>query len=313
MYARCGNFLRAVLFLAPFICCRTAFALSPPLITDDPETPGAGGWEINIVSTVEQSREGTFIEAPLFDINYGFRDNDQFKVEFAVASVDEPNEANHWGISDLVVGYKYRFLEEDDFGWQVSFYPQIACPTGNANLGIGEGVTELEIPFEFGKHFCDEKFYLNPEIGYNIVFDDDNQNSWKFGLAGEAKVTEKLELMAEVGAFVFPHDSEPDDPFFNVGFEYVINKHTAFLGSAGRSFRPRSDGTPDLLALVGFEFTFGGRGEENESGADGDEKAGDDNMESPADEASAPGYLRQPTARSANEALRRSLMNPAAY
>ena len=52
----------------------------------------AGGWEINITSSVEQTRAATAIEAPLFDINYGFRDNDQLKVEFAVVS------PNFWNI-----------------------------------------------------------------------------------------------------------------------------------------------------------------------------------------------------------------------
>jgi hypothetical protein len=315
VYAKSGTILRVSLLLAVLTCCRSAWALSPPLITDDPETPGAGGWEINITSSIQQSREGTSVEAPLFDINYGFRDNDQFKIEFAVASADEPSKENHWGISDLLVGYKYRFLEEEDFGWAVSFYPQIASPTGNSQLGIGEGVTQLEIPFEFGKHFCDEKYFLNPEIGYNVVFDDSRQNSWKFGLAGETKVTEKLELMAEVGAFVFPQHFEPDVPFFNVGFEYVITKRVALLGSAGRSFRSRSDGAPDVLAMFGFEFTFGGSGEENEAGGDSEKENGDaaEHMKNPGNEASSPAYLREPTVRAANQHLRRGFVNPGSY
>ena len=104
------------------ICFLPAKAGSPPLITDDPETPGAHGWEINITSSIESSRDGTLVEAPLFDINYGITDNDQFKIEFAVLSNDRHNEEDHWGISDVNVGYKYRFLEEKDFGWMVSIF-----------------------------------------------------------------------------------------------------------------------------------------------------------------------------------------------
>lgn len=41
----------------------------PPLITDDPETPGRGGWEINISHNIERTRNAFLMETPLFDIN----------------------------------------------------------------------------------------------------------------------------------------------------------------------------------------------------------------------------------------------------
>ena len=122
----------------------------------------------------------------------GFGENDQFKIEFAVASIDASDDENRWGISDLLVGYKYRFLEEDEgIGWQVSFYPQVATPTGNQDVGIGSGNTELQIPFQFGKHFDDDLIYVNPEVGYNVVFDDPTLNSWKYGLAAEMRTNGK--------------------------------------------------------------------------------------------------------------------------
>lgn len=258
-----GRLSRVVVLVFGFVCCRPALALSPPLVTDDPETPGAGGWEINIVSTVDSARDETFIEAPLFDVNYGFLKNDQFKLEFAVASIDASDDENHWGISDLLVGYKYRFLDEEDpLGLAASFYPQVSCPTGNRHTGIGSGVTELQIPFQFGKHFFDGRLYVNPEVGYNVVFDGSDQNSWKYGLAASWAFTKRLEVMGEVGAFVFPKTVEPDDPFFNVGFEYILTEQVALLASAGRSFRGGNVGTPEFTGLLGFEFTFGGTPEE---------------------------------------------------
>jgi hypothetical protein len=39
----------------------------PPLITDDPDTPGDGRWEINLPITLEQSRDQRTFEAPLLD------------------------------------------------------------------------------------------------------------------------------------------------------------------------------------------------------------------------------------------------------
>ena len=254
---------RVVVLVVGFACCRKALALSPPLVTDDPETPGAGGWEINVTTSVERTREETSIEAPLFDLNYGFLPNDQLKLEFSVSSIDAIDEDNHWGISDLLIGYKYRFIEEDGaLGLAASFYPQISCPTGNKHTGIGSGNTEILIPFQAGKHYFEEQLYINPEVGYNVVVDHSEQNSWKFGLAGSWAFNKRFEVMGEVGGFVFATSAEPDDPFFNLGFEYILTDHVALLGSAGRSFREGSAGVPTFTGLLGFEFTFGGTPEQ---------------------------------------------------
>jgi len=318
MDGRFGIRFRAFLLVASAFGCGQAFAGSPPLITDDPETPGYGGWEINITNSLEHTRGGTEMENPLFDLNYGLTsDRDQLKVEFAVLSNDPEDEDAEWGISDLLVGYKYRFIDEDETctGWAVSFYPQVASPTGDETRDLGSGQTELEFPFEFQKSFCDDKVWVNPEIGYNIVLGDNDFNNWKFGLAAGYEYESGLELMGEVGAFVFDHSNatEPDVPFFNFGFAYPLNKNVVLLGSAGRSFRPASDDTPDFFCLLGFQFLFGAAADEEnpaheEGGGDG---GGDEAMMEPGNETGEPAFLRDHTARTANQELRRALVNPA--
>ena len=315
MYAKFGALARTLLTLASVLIAGRAFAGSPPLITDDPETPGYRGWEINITSSLEHTRGGTEMENPLFDINYGLTsDRDQLKVEFAAFSYDPENAGAQWGISDLLVGYKYRFLDADEnHGWAVSFYPQVSSPTGDETRELGSGQTELFFPFEFQKSFCDDKVWLNPEIGYNVVLGHlGSQNGWKFGLATGREYENGWELEAEVGAFVFEgHSGEPDLPFFNFGFDYTINKNVHLLGSAGRCFRNAEDGTPDFFCLLGFQFLLGKAAEETDpSHEEGGDKGGD---EAAGGEASLPAYLQDHTAREANREFRRSLINPAAY
>lgn len=50
---------------------RPSVYASPPLLTDDPDTPGDGRWEINLPFTVEKLRSEMLLETPLLDINYG--------------------------------------------------------------------------------------------------------------------------------------------------------------------------------------------------------------------------------------------------
>lgn len=73
----------------------------------------------------------------------------------------------------------------------VTYHHKARPGTGNTNRNPEEG-----------RHFYNDQAWVNPEIGYNIVFGDHDAHSWKFGLAMGWQETEKLELMGEVGAFV---------------------------------------------------------------------------------------------------------------
>jgi hypothetical protein len=54
------------------VCSFVVFAQGgPPLLTDDPGTPGNRKWEINIANTQFFSPGENEIETPLLDINYG--------------------------------------------------------------------------------------------------------------------------------------------------------------------------------------------------------------------------------------------------
>jgi hypothetical protein len=53
----------------------------PPMITDDPDTPGPGYWEINLAGITEKSQSERRYEAPTADINYGVGKRIQLKFE----------------------------------------------------------------------------------------------------------------------------------------------------------------------------------------------------------------------------------------
>ena len=60
----------------------------PPLITDDPGTPGPGKWEIQFSFAHERSQNERVYEAPLLDINYGVGERIQLKYEVTYLTVD---------------------------------------------------------------------------------------------------------------------------------------------------------------------------------------------------------------------------------
>ncbi len=227
----------------------------PPLVTDDPETPGRGGWEINISHNIEKTRDEFLMETPLIDINYGWLENDQWKIEFPVLFLDAEGDQGRWGAGDLLLGWKYRFFEEDEQGFMVSIYPQVLTPTGNARLGLGGGRTEMLLPLEAGRHFFDERLLVYGEIGYNVVLDGSGEHNWIYGVAAEWQKSERLILLFEVGGVAWEAGSDPDFAFFGGGLKYELSDRWTLIGSAGRSFRDDRSGSPVLMTFLGLQLT----------------------------------------------------------
>ena len=89
------------------VCSFAVFAQGgPPLLTDDPGTPGNRNWEINIASTQFFSPRENEIETPLLDINYGLGDRIQLKYEVPVLVDRDEGELLaflNWSQSDPIV------------------------------------------------------------------------------------------------------------------------------------------------------------------------------------------------------------------
>ncbi len=230
----------------------------PPLITDDPETPGRGGWEINFSHNIEKTGDSFLMETPLVDINYGLLENDQWKIEFPLLFLDPADGRSEWGVGDLLVGWKYRFQEEDQGGWMASIYPQVLAPIGSQRRGLSDGRAEMLLPIELGKHFCEDRLLVYTEVGYNIVFDGSGENQFIYGVAAEWQRTEELELLCEFGGVAFTDGAEADFPFFNIGLKYELTDRVKLIGSAGRSFLRRNSGAPVLITFLGFQLTTPG-------------------------------------------------------
>src|SRR5206468_13063788 len=69
---------------------RTALAQGgPPLLTDDPHTPGNRNWEINVAAAWEHRGKGWLWEVPRLDVNYGWGERTQLKYEIPYLISDQ--------------------------------------------------------------------------------------------------------------------------------------------------------------------------------------------------------------------------------
>ncbi len=238
--------------LAVFFLCVTvgsAFA-GPPLLTDDPDTPGDKHWEINTAFTLDKRNSSATMETPLLDINYGVGDNIQLKYEVPMLVRHESGAGTQGGLGNSLVGVKWRFLDEDKYGVNVSTYPQLEFnpPTTSADRGLVDRGTNLLLPVEVSKKFG--PVWVNGEVGYTLHQQSDDE--WFYGLSGGYEVRENLTIMGEVHGGA-TYQFKRNEVVFNIGTQWDFAKNYGLLVSAGRSFSRAASDEPNLLLYFGLQ------------------------------------------------------------
>lgn len=244
----------SVLFLFPSTARSQG---GPPLLTDDPGTPGDGVWEVNLAFTVEKRRSVREFEAPVLDLNYGIGERIQLKFEVPWIFLEEDGSTRN-GLGNSLVGLKWRFLDQDRHEIDLSVYPQFEFNslTSSAERGLVEEGMEFFLPFELQRDLG--RFSINPEAGF--AFHEGEGDHWVLGLAaGYQAVPERLELLGEVRTEI-ESDSGDDETVFNLGTRVSLWRRFKLLVSGGRSFRHSSSGEPDLLLYLGLQVLFGKTG-----------------------------------------------------
>jgi len=122
----------------------------PPLVTDDPETPGNGHWEINLATIASHTSGRWEIAAPDVDINYGWGEHIQLKLDVPWNFVHETDQRWKSGLGAANVGVKWRFVDIEDSGFSMSTYPQFSWNwlSPSARRGISPSGRQFFLPIE---------------------------------------------------------------------------------------------------------------------------------------------------------------------
>jgi hypothetical protein len=205
----------------------------PPFVTDDPEVPPVGGWEINIPFTLNRTPGLTQMNAPLLDFNYGLP---QLQLEFdiPVAVSSDDRKGTNAGLGDLLYGVKWRFFEDEKTQIQLGTYPQMFAPTGDYRRGLGGGRPNYILPLLAEKSW--DKWTLYGDVGYRLQTALGQQNYWYSGIVLQREINQRLSLGLEVfGNTPTVPDARPDIAF-NVGGSLKLQEHLNFIFTTGRDF-----------------------------------------------------------------------------
>jgi hypothetical protein len=169
----------------------------PPMLTDDPGTPGNDKWEINIGWTAQQSPGSTIFGAPQLDLNYGI--GDRIEVTYFTTYLrDQEDGVSKWGISASELAAKWRFIDGGDHTLQVSVYPEVDFLTPGSHSdhrGITDGNTTYVLPLEFQRDF--DLISVDADCGHNFGTGTD-RDGWFGGICLGKQVTKGWELDTEV-------------------------------------------------------------------------------------------------------------------
>lgn len=222
----------------------------PPLITDDPDTPGDGRWEINVGAIHQKLGRSRQYQTPDIDINYGLGDWIQLKFEVAWLGQSETGRGTLGGLGNSAVGVKWRFLERGEHGLHASLYPQYSFnnPTSSAVRGLVGAGTEFVMPVEAS--LVRGRFAFDAEVGLHIV--QAERDGWIHGVIADYQVAEHLDLVSEV------HGEQPfdgDDALsFNAGAVWELVDGRTLLLSAGRRLGDAASGAPDFQVYLGVQL-----------------------------------------------------------
>jgi hypothetical protein len=241
--------------LMVFLVSRLATAQGgPPLITDDPDTPGPGFWEINLATILDSSEaEGRHFEAPLADINYGVGRRIQLKFEIPWVTVGAHEQEVQTGIGNSTSGVKWRFLGREGLPVAWSIYPQVELNSSDsmAAKGLVEQEPEFLLPTEFTVQRG--RFEINGEVGR--VFSRHREDGWIAGVTTEIEFKSRgLELLGELHAD--KDGSEPALMIVNVGARKQLSKQITLLASGGSGVKGPSSERIHLRVYAGLQLNL---------------------------------------------------------
>jgi len=214
------------------------------MVTDDPDTPGNGNWEINVSAQAQRDRSG-WLYAPVdADINYGWGDRVQLKLE-GPWNAQRQNGAWASGLGSSLVGVKWRFFDDDNVGWAISTYPQLVFNLDPAAVGRGlaNPGKSLLLPIEGTTHVGPVDIDL--EVGRELRQTGDSGSI--AGVILAHTFGSSLQVMFETRERWSPAGSAT---LLNLGGRWQIAEGLSLMAAAGREAgAPAADRLSNLIYL----------------------------------------------------------------
>ena len=259
------KFARLALALMCLLAVPRLWAQGPPYQTDDPVPVDFQHYEFYIFGITDSTPVLATSGSPAFEFNWGAVPRVQIHAVLPFGESAPMNSAVYdpsgqgpsaYGLGDLELGAKIAFIKETKHVPQIGSFTMFELPTGSYTKGLGIGKVWYKLPIWLQKNQGDWLF--DGGAGYEVVPQTDYKNFAYGGFLVKRKLSERLEL----GAELFAHGSEgaaapqtEASAMIDVGGYYHFKHHEGeqFLFCYGHSIA----GQTENYAYVGMYWTWG--------------------------------------------------------
>lgn len=249
------NLKNSKIAIAGLLTIASASAIAgPPFVTDDPEPVEYQHSEIAYALTMEHNQEGTAVEAPSIDINYGLLPDVQIHMQPKL-TYEKTSTHKHYGVDNLEVGIKYRFFNYHDqkVNWMVATYPMLLLPTADKTLNPDRREIQTFLPIWVQRDSKDWSIYGG--AGYRINQGNNTKNSYFVGITALYHVADNLQLGGELFHESPDQNNGKASVGFNLGGKYDLSNHYHLLFSSGKGL-VNIGSTNKLSAYLAIQSTF---------------------------------------------------------
>ena len=232
---------------------RVAFGQGgPPMITDDPGTPGNGKWENNFAIAFEHRPSETAYEVPAIDLNYGVGEHIQLTLQTAPVLLKRSGHGLIGGLGGTEAAAKWRFFDEATSGFDMSMFPRIIFNVEQSSVrrGLAEDGTRLQIPFQTAKTFG--RWHADAEFG--PLASTVGRSEWLYGIVCGFDVAKPTMVMAELHGTSRMNFSR-DALTLNVGLRHEFTENYILILSMGHELLSPDQPTA-LIGYFGMQFVY---------------------------------------------------------
>ena len=222
------------------------------MITDDPGTPGNGHWENNIAVAFEHRPNETSWDSPAIDLNYGVGEHIQLTLQGGPVLLKRSGHGLIGGIGGTEAAVKWRFLDEEKSGFDVSMFPRVIFNITQSSVrrGLAEDGTRFQIPFQVAKTFG--RFHADAEFG--PLAGTLGRSEWIYGIVGGVDLAKTTMAMVELHGTSRMNFTR-DVLTVNVGLRHQLTDTRILIASIGHELRD-PDQARSFIGYLGVQLLY---------------------------------------------------------
>ena len=200
----------------------------PPLVGDDPGTPGKG--HLEVIAAIDGASRSSMDSAqvPLLDVAYGLSPNTEISLGMARQQIKANLEDRRSGWGDAAIGYKWRFLTHKALQLAISPSYSHVMRHSSVSRGLAEGFSILNLPL-IASLEIDENVW-NFQIGYSV--NSMGSKAFDYSIALGRPLGTSCQLWFELWGAADNHFAN-QELNFRIGLDYTLRERIHVLAAIG--------------------------------------------------------------------------------